>query len=206
MKAECGVRSAENKVHKHQLTAYSSLLTALPDIRDIRGPIHIPYPWLWVVYLLGVLALGALILWGYRAWKKSRPKPIKLPHEIALEKLQSALSLIPSGQAREFSIIVSEAVRIYIQDRFHLRAAHRTTEEFLHDLLTNPESPVAIHGPALEDFLKHCDLAKFARGPLSSSEMQAMFESAKAFIEKTNPQIEMQREKAFSKKPGLSVK
>ena len=34
-----------------------------------------------------------------------------------------------------------------------MRAAHRTTEEFLHDLLKLPDSPLAEHRETLGDFL-----------------------------------------------------
>jgi hypothetical protein len=164
---------------------------AQADIRDIRDPIHIPYPWLWVVYVLaGLLVLG-LIYWGYRAWKKRSQKiPVKLSHEIALERLEAARRLMIETRVKEFSIEVSDAVRVYIEERFRVAAAHRTTEEFLHDLLTNTSSPLAPYSKSLEEFLKFCDLAKFAKWALSSSEMQSMYESAKRLVEGTIPKME----------------
>ena len=90
--------------------------------------------------------------------------------------------------AREYSFAVSEITRRYIEARFHERAARRTTQEFLHNLLAQSEGPLAEHREQLADFLHHCDLAKFARWQLSLPEMESMHESARAFIVETCPQ------------------
>ena len=47
-------------------------------------------------------------------------------------KLEAALLLI--HEPRAFAIAVSDAVRVYLEERFQLRAPERTTEEFLRDL------------------------------------------------------------------------
>lgn len=159
--------------------------TQAEDIRDIHGLIHIPYPWFWVVYLVSALGSFVLLSWGYCVWKNRRPISLKLPHEIALERLHQARSLMVPGQAREFSIMISDIVRQYIEERFHTHAPRRTTEEFLHDLISDPSSVLISHASLLEDFLKHCDLVKFAQWTLSVSEMQLMYTSACRFFEET---------------------
>ena len=175
-----------------QLSAFNSPLLATADIHDIRGPIHIPYAWLWILYVvLGLISI-ALLFWLYRFWKHRHQALAPLPHQIALEQLQEAIALMQAGRAREFSILVSSVIRSYIEKRFQIYAAHRTTEEFLHDLLADTSSPLVVYFGSLEDFLKHCDLAKFARWSLSASEMQSMYESACKFIEETKPNRETQ--------------
>jgi hypothetical protein len=159
----------------------SAASIANEDIHDIRGPYHIPPGWLWPAWVAGGLALAGL---GYGAWRWRHRLGIrvKLPYEIALEQLEAARRLMQPEQARAFSIAVSEIVRDYIETRFAVRAAHRTTEEFFRDLATLPDSPLATHQPVLADFLKHCDLAKFARWILSVPQMEAMLQSATNFI------------------------
>jgi hypothetical protein len=156
------------------------------DIRDIRPPYHIPPNWLWLAWTAGGLALAAL---GYGAWRGRHRlgMRVKLPYELALEELEAARRLMQPEQARAFSIAVSEVVRDYIEKSFPVRAAHRTTEEFLRDLATSPDSPLLAHQPVLADFLGHCDLAKFARWILSVPQMEAMLHSASAFILATGP-------------------
>jgi hypothetical protein len=154
------------------------------DIRDIRGPKHIPSPWLWPDCLATGLAFVAL---GYAAWRWNRRTraTAKLPYEIALDRLEEARALMQPENAREFSIAVSEIVRNYIEDRFHVWAARRTTEEFLYDLLESPDALLAGHRALLADFLHHCDLAKFARWILSIQEMETMLQSARTFVIET---------------------
>jgi hypothetical protein len=157
------------------------------DIRDIRGPISIPYGWLWAAYLAGAVALAAAIYGGWQWYCRRAAERAKLPHEIALERLERARALMTESQAREYSFAVSEITRRYIEARFHERAARRTTEEFFHDLLAQTDTPLANHRGQLEDVLNHCDLAKFARWQLSVPDMEAMHASARAFILETRP-------------------
>jgi hypothetical protein len=158
------------------------------DIRDIRPPYHIPPGWLWLAWTAGGLALVGL---AYGAWRWHRRLSVraKLPYELALERLEAARPLMHPEQARAFSIAVSEVVRDYIETGFPVRAAHRTTNEFLRDLATRSDSPLVAHQPVLTEFLHHCDLAKFARWVLSVPQMQAMLQSAGAFIVATGKPV-----------------
>lgn len=151
------------------------------DIRDIHGPYHIPPGWLWLAWVAGGFALAGI---GYTMWRWRHRSGgrLKLPYEMALEQLEAARKLMQPENAREFSIAVSEVVRDYIETCFVVRAAHHTTEEFLRDLATRPDSPLNTHQPVLADFLRHCDLAKFARWILSVPQMEAMLQSACNFI------------------------
>lgn len=163
--------------------------TLVEDIRDIRPPIHIPYGWLWAAYLTGALALAGL---AYSAWRRHkrgsyRRKPL---YEVVLEQLEAARKLMTPEQAYTFSITVSEIVRDYIEHQFEARAAHRTTEEFLHDLMTEKYPALVAYRPALGDFLEHCDLAKFAHWQLSVPEMKAMHLSACEFVFQTGRAVQ----------------
>jgi hypothetical protein len=169
-------------------TSAQTTSIAEQDIRDIRPPYHIPPSWLWLAWTACGLALAAL---GYGAWRwrQRLGGRVKLPYEIALEQLEAARKLMQPEHAREFSIAVSEVVRGYIEKSFRVRAAHRTTEEFLRDLATRPDSPLLAHQPTLADFLGHCDLAKFARWILSVPQMEAMLQSASNFIVATGKPV-----------------
>jgi hypothetical protein len=155
--------------------------SAAQDIHDIRGPLPIPstdsiYFWIAVSAAILVLLVAAW-LW-YRRFKKLS----KLPYQIALERLEKARALMKAETAREFSIEVSEIVRSFIEERFAVRAAHQTTEEFLHELLEPSDALLARHQELLGEFLNHCDLAKFALWCLSVEEMEGMYASARTFV------------------------
>jgi hypothetical protein len=158
---------------------------AAEDIRDIRGPKFIFPPWLLPAVIAGavLLALGAYFIWR---WLRRRRQPrALLPFEIALQRLEEMRALMQPAQAREFSIAVSDVVRRYIEERFGVTATHRTTEEFLHDLLESSHAPLARHRALLSEFLQQCDLVKFAGMSLTLKNMESLHHSARAFVRET---------------------
>jgi hypothetical protein len=150
------------------------------DIRDIHGPIAIPVrrsPW-WYVggAALAVGALAALVL-------RARRKPSAPPHERALGALEEAGTTF-EGDPRRFSFAISQIVRQYVEEAFQVRASRRTTEELLADLMLD-RSPVSLQRAALGEFLRYCDLAKFAGWSLSPADRTAMLVSAETFVRAT---------------------
>jgi hypothetical protein len=152
----------------------------------------IPYEWLWAAYLVG----GLLIAWAlHAAWRFFRGRfkaKEKMPFELALDLLDEAYKQVSSEEitVREYAFLASEVIRIYIEQRFGEKAARRTTQEFLSDLLRHKGTPLAGHHGLLEDFLNHCDLIKFARWGASMKEIESMHKSARVFILDTRPQPE----------------
>jgi hypothetical protein len=159
---------------------------AAEDIRDVRGLISIPTIWPTLLAAAGaaalLLVLGAATYWLVRRARRAR---VKTAAEVALERLERARALARGGRAAELAAELSDAVRAYIEARFALRAAHRTTEEFLRDLVVASASPVAAHRQPLGDFLEACDLAKFARFAIDVEHMGAMVDAAQSFVRAT---------------------
>ena len=154
------------------------------DIRDIRGP-QFAVPWLFPALIAGgaALALGGYGVWR---WRRRRPRPrVLLPFEAALQRLEGIRSLMQLTTAREFSIAVSDIVRGYIEQGFELTATHRTTEEFLRDLLESSNAALVRHRALLSEFLHQCDLAKFAGMSLTLQNMESLHHSACDFVRAT---------------------
>src|ERR1019366_597283 len=133
-------------------------------LHDIKPPVEIPSGWAGIGGVLLVLVVAALAFWAWRYWQKRRAQasvvPAVPPHIRAKQKLREALALI--GQPREFCILVSDTVRWYLEERFDFHAPERTTEEFLYELQeTNLLTPD--QKESLGEFLKRCDLVKFAK-------------------------------------------
>jgi len=158
------------------------------DLRDIKPPVEIPSGWAWVWWGLAALATAALLFRAWRYWQKRRselpPVPVIPPHVRAKRKLREALALI--GQPREFCILVSDTIRWYLEERFTFRAPERTTEEFLSELrqtnlLTGEQKD------SLGEFLKRCDLVKFARYEPGEPELHDLHDSALRLVEETEP-------------------
>jgi hypothetical protein len=167
--------------------AVGSIPAPSEDIRDIRGPKPIDSPWLIpLIGLGGILAGGAAFAaW---AWYRRRQRgAVKGLAEIALERLTRARELMVPAKCREFSIEVSGVVREYIERRFLVMAAHRTTDEFLHDLLEPAESMLAANRALLAHFLQSCDLAKFGGWNLTINDMETMLQSAIRFVAAAAP-------------------
>jgi len=163
------------------------------DIRDIRGPLPIPVAWLLPLLVLGGLLLALLAGWLLRRWWRRRKLAVPPPRpadEVALERLEAARALLDPAHAREFCFAVSEAIRVYIEERFAVLAARHTTEEFLADLVRTPAPGLASHAALLDDFLRTSDLVKFGRAPLQRDEMEAMHASACRFVRDTRPGTE----------------
>ena len=151
------------------------------DIRDIRGPRYLLPGWAWPALAAGAL-LVALGFYGIWRWRRKRAARILSPYEIALQRLQDLGALMQPARAREFSIAVSDIVRIYIEQRFNVTATRRTTEEFLHDLLKSSEAALARHQGLLGEFLHQCDFVKFAAQSLTRQNMESLLQSARAFV------------------------
>jgi len=160
------------------------------DIHGIKPPIDIPNAWIWAWVVIAILILAAL---GYCFWRMKQKQaaqpvivPVVPPHERARLKLQEALALM--SQPRPFCILVSDTVRLYLEERFNFRAPERTTEEFLHELkatdLLQPQQK-----ESLGEFLSVCDMVKFARYEPGQPELQALHESAVRLIDETEPQL-----------------
>ena len=157
-------------------------------LRDIKPPVEIPTGWAWAMWIAGSLLLAACGYWAWCYWRKRASRvaapPIIPAHVRAKQKLEQALALI--GQPREFCIMVSDTIRFYLEERFTFRAPERTTEEFLYELRqTNLLTPD--QKESLGEFLKSCDLVKFARYEPGEPELRALHDSALRLVEETEP-------------------
>jgi hypothetical protein len=148
--------------------------------------IYIPNGWAWALWALAILAVLAALYAGWRWWKR-KPAVVAPPvpaHVRARRKLEQALAMI--GEPKPFSILVSGAIREYLEERFDFRAPERTTEEFLHELqgsflLTRDQKQ------SLGEFLASCDLIKFAKYEPTETELRGLYQSALRLVNETEP-------------------
>ena len=170
------------------LTAAATPAADTNGLRDIKQPVDIPSGWAWIGWVLAALALAGLLAWAWRRWQRRRaevpPAPVIPPHVRAKQKLVAALALIE--QPRPFCILVSDTVRIYLEERFDFRAPERTTEEFLHEL-RQTRLLTAAQKESLGQFLGRCDLVKFARYEPGEPELRDLHASALRLVEETEP-------------------
>ena len=141
------------------------------DIRDIRGPLAIPFELLTLLpWLAGFAAMVALGYWLYRRdrrrAKPSGVKPIAPPrpaHLVALESLDAleASGLLERGEVKPYHIRLSDIMRVYVWSRFGIEAMERTTSEALTELRRTDAPRTAVTD--FRQLLDRCDLVKFAK-------------------------------------------
>ena len=166
----------------------TAALANAPDIRDIAPPVEIADPWAWVWWTLAGSALVIAIV-AFWKWRKKQaslvPATPPVPaHVRAKLKLQDALALI--AQPKPFVIAVSDAERLYLEERFNFRAPERTTEEFLRELSAT-ELLTKSQKESLSQFLASCDLVKFAKYEPGENELRDLHSSALRLVEETEP-------------------
>ncbi len=164
----------------------SATVTATNDIRAIRPPVEVPNDWVWIWWVIGTLVLIGLVTSAILWWRKKQTAaltaPIIPPHVRAKHRLREALTLI--HDPRLFCTAVSDALRIYLEERFNFHAPDRTTDEFLLELqasrLLLPDQK-----QSLSEFLQSCDLVKFARFEPTEAALRELHDSALRLVDET---------------------
>ena len=166
---------------------------SLSDIHDIRSLVEAPSSWSWIWWVIGGLLLLALAYWAYLYWRKHRKpetqepsQPTEPAHERARRQLERALEHLHDPD--QFCVMVSDAIRVYLEQRYDLHAPDRTTEEFLEEL-PQRDCLSAQQQQSLAHFLSECDLVKFARSEPEAYELKRLYESALQLVRETEPSL-----------------
>lgn len=155
-------------------------------------PFPSPFPWQrWVLIAVGaILAIAGLLFWRHQ-----RRGPLRVGDEVPLSAHAKALRELARlrkaprrtrSEIEAFYVAVSHVLRLYLEERFGLRAPERTTEEFLSELESG-ESLLTEHRYALRKFLEQCDLVKFAGMLPPESVHEDTFRIAEQVVESTRP-------------------
>jgi uncharacterized protein YneF (UPF0154 family) len=159
-------------------------------IADIEGVVEMPakasYWWIWALCIVAIAA--GVVTWFILRRKRTKEiiRIFKPAHEIAYNRLLALVGqkLVEAGKIKEFYEQISDILRHYIEHRFNLHAPERTTEEFLAELpATNVLSET--DQDRLAEFLRHCDMVKFAKYSPTTEQIQKTFDLVKDFIETT---------------------
>ena len=168
--------------------------TATYVIKDIKGQIKYPLKFREVVpWVLLALLLAALI-WAVVRWIRMRRanrtfmgKPIVKdpPHIVALralDKIRKA-KLWQNDKQKQFYTEVTDALRVYIADRFGIAALERPSREMLTDLRKQDiESGLF---DKMEQLFTRADLVKFAKYQASAEENEEVIPDAVRFVNAT---------------------
>ena len=158
----------------------------IDDLRLLEPPVPFRLnPWI-VAAVLAVL----VFLWWFRRWRKTthgartQAQAIRQAHDDALAELERLFALIEREESRPYATESSGVIRRYIETRFALSAPRRSTEEFLAEAQQSPKLEPQ-HRALLGDFLRICDLLKFARTFANRTELKELHEAAVRFVKET---------------------
>lgn len=152
----------------------------MEDIRDIKAPIEpsARVPLVLMASALILLLIPAVHSLGKRFGKGSaRPRP-------ACETAREAIETLKGGACgvRDCFSEMSRIARDYIGSQLSLAGSAMTTEEFLHAIReTSGLSPE--QNSLLSDFLRLCDLVKYAGHEPSAEEADRSFATLQKIIE-----------------------
>lgn len=162
----------------------------MQDIHDIYGWWDIPFLlWKNPYFIVGVsLLLIAIAILSFLLYKNNKKKSSTLtpetpitPYESALKGLESIRLILAPGRDKEIATALCSIIRRYLEQDFQLSFPEKTTEEFLHTMNNN----ATLNYNALMEltqFLKFCDLAKFAKQNFTSSEQEKIYDLAESFL------------------------
>lgn len=163
-------------------------------IRDIKGPKDAPWNIREIIpYLIGggIALLVALIVIFYLRKRKVKPeiivekKPDTPPHIIALQQLQQLQDekLWQEGKYKLYQVRLSDIVRSYIENRFHINALEQTTDETMRSFrAVNLTEELRFN---LKQLLMLSDMVKFAKEQPLPSENEKSMEDAIRFVNLT---------------------
>lgn len=159
-------------------------LKALRDITGVEPVPPAPDGRPTVAIAVGAVVVACLLVFTFRRRRAPAPRSEPTPAEWAQHELDqvAGLDLLAAGAVERFHVRVSQVLRQYLERRFGLKATEQTTPEFL-DGLRGSALLGAEQQQLLGDFLRQCDLAKFARAEYSPAECAALMDTARAFVQ-----------------------
>jgi hypothetical protein len=164
-------------------------------IKDVKPPMTIPYTLLEILSFIGIiLALAAAGYFGYRYWKKKQitkwsdgeyVPPSRPAHVLAFVVLGNLKEkrLWQQGLIKPYYVEISEIVRRYFENRYHVMALEETTDEIMKSL--NGRLPDNGMWQNVDGFLRRADLVKFAKFQPTIPEHEEMMKVAFDVVERT---------------------
>lgn len=169
---------------------------ALYDIKNIWNPI---FKWSYILnWLIIPLIIILIIITAYLTYKyirkhkttNTQPIPQKNipPHERALIELDRIKTekIWHKGRTKEYYTQLTDVLRTYIDERFHIDAMEMTTTELMHEIKKTKEIQPIIK--ELKTTLDTADLVKFAKYIPTPDDNEKALSDAYRTVETTKQQ------------------
>lgn len=167
------------------------------DIKTVDAPPFVLWDYVpaWVIYLLIALLVIAAGIYAYWRWgRKEKVSEAATeeqtipPYERAIQALHELKDskLWQQGQEKAYYTTLTEILRVYIDQRFHINAMEMTSTQIIETLRRNEETKAV--NQQLRSILEMADFVKFAKmRPLPDDNEQVM-RYAETFVEETKPE------------------
>ena len=174
------------------ITIASVLVEGDSTLRDIKPQAALPYtnflPW---VVLGGILLVAFLgVTFFYRRQRRNgRGGSIdtRLPHEVAHDELDriEQLDLPKTNTYKKHYTLISDCVRTYIENRYQVGTAERTTSEIFEDLKKVDITQENVR--YIVSILAECDLVKFSKFQPDAMSANLIIVEAHEIVVETTP-------------------
>ncbi len=174
--------------------------TLMAQIETISHPFDITqndYTYVYILAaILGILCISIISITLKRYMRKKiplmpdEPKPVILPDQLALGKLKKLQesSLLAEGKFATYHEQISEIIREYIENKYHVHALEMTCHEIL--IWAKSKYVEGMNYDDLKDLLGITDLVKFAKMSPSDSTNHWVMKTGIEFIHATTTQTQ----------------
>jgi hypothetical protein len=175
------------------------------ELRDIKpqAGLAVPATWPWIA--AGLLLAVAVVVAGWWAYRRWRGEPFlasavdnRPPWQVAHDELAriEGLGLLEQGRFKEHYTLVTDCLRTYLENQFHLRVFDRTTSQLRPILRRSNLDPE--HTRRILDLFMESDLVKFAKfTPHIETARQAVVQTRQV-VDLSKPQAESELEAFLS--------
>lgn len=188
------------------LNVYTPEVDTSQAFKVIKAPYAEPYTFMeifpWVLGALLLIGIIVFAIWFIRKRKKkqplfaAKPKPLRPPQEIALEKLESLrlAKVWQQGLLKKYHSQITDIVREYLDRRFNFDAPEMTSEEIIEELKNHNVNAEVLN--KISSAFQLSDLVKFAKAQPTSLENDLSLSHCVDFINETafSPETEISTE------------
>lgn len=157
----------------HYLQVFTPEVDTSQAFKIIKAPYAEPYTFMeifpWILGGLLIIAIIVFGIWFFMRMRKnkpifaSKPKPLRPPQEVALEKLESLrlAKVWQQGKLKSYHSQLTDIAREYLHRRFNFDAPEMTSEEIITELKNHKVNSEVLS--KLNAAFTLSDLVKFAK-------------------------------------------
>jgi hypothetical protein len=190
--SDSGGQLTEVDVAPASITVSSVLVEGDTSLRDIKPQVDLPFTALWPWLVGGLLvaaAVGGFLFWRRRRQARGAAAVVdnRPPHQVALDQLAHiAQQCLPDkGRFKEHYTLLSDCMRVYVEQRYDVPVLERTTTEVWTGLERSTMAPDVAR--RFMRLLAESDLVKFARVIPDAPSAYRVVEQARDIVLETRP-------------------